>query len=83
MSNLDSIRRRPKSEASLELNAEPVSFLRREDDNVFYASGIYSNYPAKSFVVTQGFETLWTNATVGDSCPSKEGSDLVKGGNRL
>lgn len=71
------------SKASTELNAEPVSFLRREDDNVFYASGIYSNYPAKSDVVTQSFETLWTNATVGDSCPSKEGSDLVKGGNRL
>lgn len=30
------------------LNAEPVPFLRREDDNVFYASWIPSNYPAIS-----------------------------------
>jgi hypothetical protein len=28
------------------LNANPVSFLRREDDNVFCASGMYSNHPA-------------------------------------
>jgi len=30
------------------LNAEPVSFLRREADNGFHASGVPSNYSATS-----------------------------------
>jgi hypothetical protein len=34
------------------LNAEPVSFLRREDDNVFSASQIPSNYLATTAITS-------------------------------
>jgi len=48
------------------LNANPVSFLRREDDNVFYASWMHSNHSATTAKKFKVMSSSWTLATQGD-----------------